>query len=74
MICYSGMRVIINLVCRLHISNLREQDPEVRLRHVKDPQPPVQKRAGHQHPQLESDGDHWTKDPPLEDHESLPNS
>ncbi len=36
------MRVIINLVCRLHISNLREDDPEVRLRHVEYPQPPEQ--------------------------------
>ena len=41
------MRAVINLVCRLHISNLREKDPKVRLRHVEDPQPPEQKRAGH---------------------------
>ncbi len=68
------MRVNINLVCRLHISNLREEDPEVRLRHVEDPQPSEQKRAGHQHSQLEPDGDHWTKDLPIEDHESIPNS
>ncbi len=58
MIFWSGMRVIVNLVCRLHLSNLREYDPKVRLRHVEDPQPPEQKRACDQHPQLESDRDH----------------
>ncbi len=52
------MRVMINLVCRLHISYLREKDPKVRLRHVEDPQPPEQKRACDQHPQLEPDRDH----------------
>jgi hypothetical protein len=51
MIFCIGMRVIINLVCRLHISNLREKDPKVRLRHVEDPQPPEQKGPGQQHPQ-----------------------